>query len=230
MTSPSAYSIIPASDSSLLVIFGHEISLEHLTRVKRLSLTLLEQQSPCIRNIHPAYASVLVSFDPLLCEADEIQAFLETAIKKSEAISLPLEREVEIQVAYGGDFGPDLEAVASLNHLSTDDVIRIHSGATYHVYFLGFSPGFPYLGGMDTRIATPRLPTPRTSVPVGSVAIGGNQTGVYPVRSPGGWRIIGRTPFRLFDPQIDPPVLLQMGDIVRFKPITPKQYLSSSSQ
>jgi KipI family sensor histidine kinase inhibitor len=123
---------------------------------------------------------------------------------------------VEIPVAYGGANGPDLDAVAELTGHTPDEVVAMHSGAEYLVYFLGFSPGFPYLGGLPESIAAPRLETPRRRVPAGSVAIGGQQTGVYPIASPGGWRIIGRTPLRLFDPGADPPVLLRMGDHVRF--------------
>jgi inhibitor of KinA len=141
------------------------------------------------------------------------------AYAQAAALELPAPRTMEIPVRYGGADGPDLEEVAALNHLSAEEVIAIHSGAEYLVHFLGFSPGFPYLGGMPESIAAPRLETPRRSVPAGSVAIGGRQTGIYPTASPGGWRIIGRTPLRLFQPEADPPVLLQMGDHVRFVPV-----------
>lgn len=220
----TTYQILPASDSSLLILVGNEISFEHHIIVRRLVTALSSVTHPAIRNIHPAYASVLVAFDPLLCEADEVRRHIESALLASESVSLPRERTIEIPVAYGGEFGPDLEAVAKHNNLATDEVVRIHSGAEYRVFFLGFSPGFPYLGGMPSTIATPRLATPRTAVPAGSVAIGGNQTGIYPVQSPGGWRIIGRTPARLFDPTQHPPTLLHMGDIVRFRPIGPDEF------
>ena len=131
---------------------------------------------------------------------------------------------IEIPVCYGGEFGPDLHDVAAHNHLKNEEVIELHSSANYLVYFLGFAPGFPYLGGMPREIAAPRLSTPRTQVLAGSVAIGGHQTGVYPVSSPGGWRIIGRTYLQLFVTARNPPTLLQMGDHVRFVPISRREF------
>jgi KipI family sensor histidine kinase inhibitor len=131
---------------------------------------------------------------------------------------------VEILTLYGGEFGPDLPFVAEHNGLSINEVIRFHSGTIYPVYMLGFSPGFVYLGGLPEEIATPRLPTPRTLVPTGSVAMAGRQTGVYPIATPGGWRLIGRTPLKLFDPQRDPPTLLRVGDQVRFVPMSEEEY------
>jgi KipI family sensor histidine kinase inhibitor len=127
-------------------------------------------------------------------------------------------RRVEIPVQYGGDHGPDLQAVAQAHGLTPEDVIRIHSQRDYLVYMMGFTPGFPYLGEMDPQLATPRLSTPRSRVPAGSVGIAGEQTGIYPVDSPGGWRIIGWTAQRLFDPDRQPPFLLAPGDVVRFVP------------
>ena len=135
-------------------------------------------------------------------------------------MAMPEPRRVEIPVCYGGEYGPDLEYVAELNGRTVEEVIAIHSGADYLVYFLGFSPGFPYLGGMPESIAAPRMPAPRKRVPAGSVAIGGNQTGIYPMASPGGWRIIGRTPVRLFRADAEPAVLVEMGDHVKFVPVS----------
>jgi inhibitor of KinA len=126
---------------------------------------------------------------------------------------------VEIPVCYGGDFGPDLKSVADRNGLTPDEVVTIHCKSTYPVYMIGFAPGFPYLGGMSERISAPRLDTPRERIPAGSVGIAGTQTGVYPIETPGGWRLIGRTPLRLFDAVRDPPSLLQAGDRVRFTAI-----------
>ncbi|MGV3465566.1 MAG: 5-oxoprolinase subunit PxpB, partial [Heyndrickxia sp.] len=134
-------------------------------------------------------------------------------------------RVVEIPVCYGGDFGPDLETVASMNGLSTEEVIQIHSSAEYTVYMIGFAPGFPYLGGMSEKIATPRLPSPRLKIPERTVGIAGNQTGVYPIETPGGWQLIGRTPIKLFRPQDEVPSLLHAGDKVRFKPISYEEYV-----
>jgi KipI family sensor histidine kinase inhibitor len=208
--------LIDASDRSLLLVFDEHITLPAHRDVLRLTprLSLL----PGVTNVHPAYASILVDFDPLVTTHWQLERAAEESYSQAEAMDLPEARTIVIPVVYGGEQGPDLEQVAALTGLAPDEVIALHSGADYIVYFLGFSPGFPYLGGMPEAIATPRLDTPRRSVPAGSVAIGGRQTGVYPMASPGGWRIIGRTPLRLFDPAADPPALLRMGDHVKFVP------------
>jgi len=208
--------IRPASDRSLLVSFGHEISEESRRRVASLSRGLSGVRG--ILNFHPAYSSVLVDYDPRLRGRVELEALLrELAINGAGADAA--QRAVEIPVRYGGVCGPDLEDVARHTGLSAERVVELHSSTEYLVHFLGFSPGFPYLGGLPAQLATPRLAAPRTLVPGGSVAIGGSQTGIYPMDSPGGWRIIGRTPLRLFDAQASPPALLVMGDRVRFTPI-----------
>jgi KipI family sensor histidine kinase inhibitor len=131
---------------------------------------------------------------------------------------------IEIPTLYGGDSGPDLDYVASHNGLTPEEVVQIHASGTYRIYMLGFTPGFPYLGGMDERIATPRLETPRTKISGGSVGIAGAQTGIYPIDSPGGWQIIGRTPLALYDPQREEPILLQAGESIRFVPIDQETY------
>jgi len=208
---------LDSSDRSLLVVFGDEISPEAHCDVLRLTRAL--RSAPGVVNVHPAYASVLIDFDPLVDSHREMQRAVAALYEQAAAWPLPEPRAVEIPVRYGGEYGPDLEAVAGLCGMTAEQVITIHSSADYLVYFLGFSPGFPYLGGMPEAIATPRLETPRRRVPTGSVAIGGRQTGVYPVASPGGWRIIGRTPLPLFQPDASPPVLLEMGDHVRFVPL-----------
>lgn len=209
--------VVDSSDRSLLIVFGGEISLAAHRDVLRLTPLLRSVRG--VTNVHPAYASILIDFDPLKIGHFGLRRIAEELYEQAARTPVPEPRTVEIPVAYGGEYGPDLEAVATLAGRSPEEVIAIHSGAEYLVYFLGFSPGFPYLGGMPESIAAPRLETPRRRVPAGSVAIGGRQTGVYPVASPGGWRIIGRTPLRLFDPAADPPVLLRMGDHVRFVPM-----------
>jgi len=145
-------------------------------------------------------------------------------IRELEACAASVASIVDIPVCYGGEFGPDLDEVASRNGLTTEEVIRIHASADYLVYMIGFAPGFPYLGGMDKRIATPRRSAVRTSVPRGTVGIAGEQTGVYPLDTPGGWQLIGRTPLPLFLPDRMPPTLVQAGDIVRFHPITRAEF------
>jgi len=210
---------IDASDRSLLLVFDDRISLAAHRDVLRL--TPLVRATPGVTNVHPAYASILIDFDPRQIRHAAVERRAADLYAQAVAAPLPQPRTIQIPVAYGGENGPDLEALAALTGHTPGEVVALHSAAEYLVYFLGFSPGFPYLGGMPESIAAPRLETPRQRVPAGSVAIGGSQTGVYPVASPGGWRIIGRTPLRLFTPDADPPVLLQMGDHVKFVPVDP---------
>jgi KipI family sensor histidine kinase inhibitor len=207
-----------SSDRSLLLVLGDEISLGAHREVLRL--TPLLQAVRAVVNVHPAYASILIDFDPLEIGHRDLERAAAELYAQAAAAPLPVPRTMEIPVCYGGEYGPDLNDVAAMCGRSPDEVVAIHSGADYLVCFLGFSPGFPYLSGMPESIAASRLATPRRSVPAGSVAIGGRQTGVYPLASPGGWRLIGRTPLRLFQPFADPPVLLRMGDHVKFVPIS----------
>ncbi len=206
--------VVDASDRSLLLVFDDRIS--PAAHLDVLRLTPLLRKLPGVVNVHPAYASILVDFDPRLMRHRDIETAARELFGQAIAAPVPPPRTVEIPVMYGGEYGPDLAGLASLTGHTPDQVVDIHSSAEYLVYFLGFSPGFPYLGGLPEAIHAPRLATPRRRVPAGSVAIGGQQTGVYPMASPGGWRIIGRTPLRLFDPAADPPTLLQIGDHVRF--------------
>jgi KipI family sensor histidine kinase inhibitor len=207
--------ICPASDRSLLIAFGETISLETHRRVFHLTRAL--EGARGILNLHPAYASLLVEFDPRLRDHDQIEALVRRcAADYAESSHAAETRLVEIPVHYGGEFGPDLADVAAHTSLTPERVIEMHSEAEYLVYFLGFAPGFAYLGGLPGELTTPRLSAPRKHVPAGSVAIGGNQTGVYPIASPGGWRIIGHTDAKLFDPGAAEPVLLRMGDRLRF--------------
>jgi KipI family sensor histidine kinase inhibitor len=162
---------------------------------------------------------VLIDFDARLRTHEEVEAFVRERMEiATHAAPVPV-RTVEIPVCYGGDFGPDLPDVARHTGLAAERVVELHAAADYLVYFVGFSTCFPYLGGLPPVLATPRLSAPRKHVPVGSVAIGGGQAGIYPLASPGGWRLIGRTSLRLFDPQGSPPPLLRMGDRVRFVPV-----------
>ncbi len=211
--------IRPASDRSLLVAFGEAISRETHRQVFHLTKAL--QGIRGIINLHPAYASLVVEFDPRICDHAQIERLIrqqevDESMEKTEAPRL-----VELPVFYGGELGPDLEDVARHTGLTAERVIQLHSDTEYLVYFLGFAPGFAYLGGLPPQLTTPRLSAPRKRVPEGSVAIGGNQTGVYPIASPGGWRIIGHTDTKLFDPAAAEPVLLRMGDRLRFTRVRP---------
>jgi len=209
--------VVDASDRALLLVFDDRITLAAHQDVLRLTPLLRSVRG--VTNVHPAYASILIDFDPRITQHRDVELAAVDLFTKAAIAPVPAPRMVEIPVEYGGECGPDLEDVAALTGRAPDEVAALHSGAEYLVYFLGFSPGFPYLGGMPESIAVPRLETPRRRVPAGSVAIGGRQTGVYPLASPGGWRIIGRTSLRLFDPAADPPALLRMGDHVRFVPV-----------
>jgi len=207
-----------ASDRSLLVRFGESATRECFRAVATFFHELRSLADARIRNIHPAYASVLIDFDPLRMSHEELAEIAEELLSRKSG-SVPASRVVEIPVCYGGEFGMDLSFVAEHAGLSAEEVIRLHSVTRYLVHFLGFSPGFGYLGGLPKQLECPRLESPRKTVRAGSVGIAGKQTGVYPVDSPGGWRIIGRTPLRMFDPLRDTPTRLEPGDTVQFLPI-----------
>ncbi len=213
-----------AGDSALVVEFGDEIGQEVNRRVHALAYALEKNPLPGLGEAIPTYRSLLVHYDPLRLSCDRVQAHLANLVQKGEEIPLPESRLVEVPVVYGGEFGPDIGFVAEYHGLSVEEVIALHSGATYTVYMLGFTPGFAYLGGLPRALATPRLPTPRQLVPAGAVGIAGEQTGIYPLATPGGWRLIGRTPLQMFDLNRDPPTLLRPGDRVRFVPISAKEY------
>ena len=206
-------------DSALLVTFGEAIELATNRQAHALARLLQDEPLPGLGEAVPGYTTLLVHYDPLQLDYPEILAWVQPRtfmVLKSGKRLLPAPRRVEVPVFYGGTLGPDLEFVARHNGLDPDDVIRRHTARDYPVYLLGFTPGFPYLGGLDESIAAPRLPSPRQQVPAGSVGIAGQQTGIYAVESPGGWRLIGWTPLKLFDPTRQPPSLLAPGDVVRF--------------
>jgi KipI family sensor histidine kinase inhibitor len=220
----------PASDQSLLVYFGRQITLDANQRVRRLLYLLESKPIEGVRNLHPAYCSLLVKFDALKLSHGRLETILRHYLDRLEAVSLPEPRHLEIPVCYGGEFGPDLDDVATLHTMTPDKIIKLHSSVTYVVYFLGFVPGYPYLGELPPALATPRLATPRQRVPPGSIAIGGNQTGVYPLATPGGWRLIGRTPVAMFRPDRHNMSLLAIGDRVRFVPISSAKFAASENR
>jgi KipI family sensor histidine kinase inhibitor len=217
----------PAGDQAVAIDFAPEISNEVNDSVYALAEALMESPRPWMTELVPSYRSLLVQYDAFQTDYEAVAAELGQLIDGLAAAtderSGRQAKIYEIPVAYGGDDGPDLEAVAEHAGLSTDEVVQIHSSIAYRVFMIGFSPGFPYLGGMDERIACPRLATPRTRVPAGSVGIAESQTGVYPSATPGGWQLIGRTVVKLFDQTQDPPSVLQPGHFVRFVPVKPDQ-------
>lgn len=215
---------LQAGDQGLVVEFGNEINAQINSRVHSLARSLSTANQSGILEVVPTYRSLLVYFDPLqLSRSALIQLAKERLDAEATARTAQAEgaaRVVRIPVCYGGEFGPDLDFVAQHNGLSPDEVIAIHTSVPYQVYMLGFTPGFPYLGGMSEKIATPRLEKPRVRIPAGSVGIAGSQTGFYPVESPGGWQLIGRTPINGFDANSSRPFAFAAGDYLQFKAVT----------
>jgi KipI family sensor histidine kinase inhibitor len=201
-----------------------QITLEANEKVRKL-LRLLELEPVAgVRNLHPAYCSLLVKFDALRFSHEEVEGILRAYLARLGEVKLPEARLVEVPVCYGGEFGPDLAEVCAMRGMTTARAVELHSSVEYLVYFLGFVPGFAYLGELPMELATPRLATPRKRVPAGSVGIAGNQTGVYPVATPGGWRLLGRTPVKMFRADSDGLSLLSIGDRVRFMPIDAERF------
>jgi KipI family sensor histidine kinase inhibitor len=244
---------LPSSDQSLSIYFDEKISLDGHERVVKFLRLLRQRPVPLVRNLHPGYCSVLVKFDALACTHAELEELLRGYLVRLETVKVEAPRLVEIPVCYGGEFGPDMADVCALHGLTAEEIVERHCAVEYRVYFLGFVPGFAYLGragdpgvekaaplrgpaglrgerpsGAQGQPApqvpfTPRLAVPRTRVPVGSVGIAGEQTGVYPFATPGGWRLIGRTPMKMFHAS-DARSLLAIGDRVRFVVISEEQF------
>jgi KipI family sensor histidine kinase inhibitor len=210
---------LPAGEACLVVELGDTIDPAINERVRRLALALEGAGLPGLLEAVPTYRSVALLLDPLAADPEALRPTVEGLAAELDALALPPPDRVEVPTVYGGEFGPDLEDVARHTGLAPDQVVALHAGTGYRTYMLGFTPGYVYLGGMDPRLATPRLATPRVRVPAGSVGIGGAQTGIYPSATPGGWRIIGRTPIGLFDPARRPPARILPGDEVIFVPI-----------
>jgi inhibitor of KinA len=221
--------LIPMGDRALVIEFGDRPDPELSARIAAVAQHLRASPPPGLLDIVPAYTTLALHYDPVLIGVGTTP--YEALIQKIEVwlhaqtdAKMPRGRLVEIPVCYGGGFGEDLDEVARQHGLTPEEVATIHAGTDYRVYMLGFVPGFAYLGDLDARIATPRRDTPRPRVPAGSVAIGGDQTGVYPLETPGGWQLIGRTPVKLFTPEAEPPCLLGAGDTVRFVAISRAEF------
>ncbi|HLO32606.1 MAG TPA: 5-oxoprolinase subunit PxpB [Anaerolineales bacterium] len=208
--------IVPLGDSAVLVQLGDEIDLTINQHVHALAALISISSLAGIVETVPAYATLLIHYDPLILSYAKMHKWLHTKLEQAEEANLRKPRQIEVPVRYGGERGVDLAFVAAYHNLRVEDVIRIHSQNTYTIYMMGFTPGFPYMGKLDAEIATPRLETPRTRVSAGTVAIAGSQTGIYPIGSPGGWRLIGYTSLQLFDPASQSPFLFSPGDQVRF--------------
>ncbi|MEP0807155.1 MAG: 5-oxoprolinase subunit PxpB [Chloroflexota bacterium] len=208
--------LLPLGDSAMLVQWGNDMDFKVNQRVHALANLIEASPMDGVIETVPAYATLLVHYDPLLVSFAKVRDFLREKLSQAEAAAARSPKRVEVPVRYGGERGVDLETVARHLRLRVEEVIRLHSDRTYTVFMMGFTPGFPYMGKLDDALVVPRLETPRTRVPAGTVAIAGWQTGIYPLDSPGGWRLIGWTPLTLFDPRSDSPFLFAPGDQVKF--------------
>jgi KipI family sensor histidine kinase inhibitor len=211
-------------DRGLLLELGDEIGSEVNEKVRRMTLAIRVEAIEGIVETVPTFRSLLIFYNPLILSIDDLKKRLEKIEKGLQHTPFPEPKLTQIPALYGGFYGPDLEEVAKYHQISPEEVIQLHCSKPYFIYMIGFMPGFPYMGELPEALITPRLKTPRLSVPAGSVAIAQRQTGIYPMESPGGWQIIGRTPVKLFNPDREPPALLQMGDLVQFFPITEKEF------
>ena len=214
--------LAPVGDTGVLAVFEQKIAEEIGAQVAALDAAVRGAKIPGAGETVPAFASLLVRYDPLLTDYGAVAGAVGALARRLPPPEPGAGRLVTIPVCYGGTFGPDLAFVAQHAGLTEAEVVRRHTGRDYRIYMLGFLPGFPYLGGLDPALCTPRLQNPRTAIPAGSVGIGGEQTGIYPVASPGGWQLIGRTPLKLFDPEQPPQYAA--GDRIRFTAITPEQF------
>jgi KipI family sensor histidine kinase inhibitor len=215
---------LPAGDQAVSVELGDEISVEINTRVRALEYLLQQRGVPGVAETVPSFRALLVYYDPLVIGYEALCATLAELAAHTSPDVLPRARTVELPCCYDLELGLDLEAAAERLALPTKELVRLHAEADYLVYFIGFTPGLPYMSGMPERILLPRLPTPRVKVPAGSVGLGGAQCCVYSVESPGGYWILGRTPLRLYDPGTAEPVLLRPGDRVTFRAVTRAEY------
>lgn len=216
--------IAHASDDSLVIRFREEISPDVAAEVRLARAAVAREGLRWVTDLVSSYNELLVVYDSSAIGPQMALSEISRAIGMTESSSAPKAIVTEIPVCYGGEFGPDLDFVAEHTRLGKDEVIGIHSGRDYLIYMIGFTIGFPYLGGMDPRLETPRLQSPRQMVPKGSVGIAGKQTGIYSLDTPGGWQIIGRSPANLVDLGSAPPAVLSAGDYVRFIPVSEDEY------
>lgn len=219
-----------AGDSALVAEFGNAITPEINARIRAFNIALEQRKLPGVLELLPTYRSVLIQYDPEIIGTEILKARLSDIAQNLDTIAIPSAQVVELPVLYGGEMGPDLDFVAEHAGLSPEQVIRLHTEPEYLIYMLGFTPGFTYLGGLNEKIHTPRLAQPRVKIPGGSVGIAGSQTGVYPIDSPGGWQLIGRTPVKLYDPNRAEPILPRAGQYIKFRAIDQAEFDSIAEQ
>jgi len=217
-------------DRGIRVQLGDTISGETNEKVRSLSMLLDHEKIEGVMEWIPAYTAISIYYDPYYVSFLQLKEKLIEIKETFSQVTPPPAEVVEIPVCYGGNFGSDLEMVANHNGLTEKEVIDLHAGRDYLIYMMGFTPGFPYLGGMSEKIAAPRLPEPRAEIQSGSVGIAGSQTGIYPMKTPGGWRLIGRTPVKLYQPDRKPHILLKAGNYIRFIPISLEEYNEIEAQ
>ncbi len=218
-------------DTSLTVEFGNEISESINASIRAFNIALQDSKLPGVVETVPTYRSLMVHYDPEIIRYEPLVERLKGLLDKLDSVTIPPSDVLEIPVLYGGEeMGPDLAFVAEHAGKTQEEVVRLHTAPEYLIYMLGFTPGFTYLGGLDESIATPRLKTPRVKIPAGSVGIAGSQTGVYPIDSPGGWQLIGRTPVRMYDPGRENPILPQAGEYIHFYAIDRKEFDAIAAQ
>jgi len=214
-----------AGDRGLLVEYGDEIDPVINNKVRSMAIIMEKESLKGVLEIIPTYRSLLIIYDPGTTNPIKLEKEILAFEEHLSQIKIPPPDTVEIPVCYGGEFGPDIQFVAEHNSITKDDVVRIHSTAEYRIYMIGFTPGFPFLGGLPKELHTPRLETPRSFVPERSVGIANNQTGIYPLASPGGWQLIGKTPLKLFSPEHANPFIYKVGDRIKFTPISAEDYM-----
>lgn len=219
-----AVKFLLTGDTSLSVEFGNEISTAINARIRAFNIALAKSGIKGIVETVPTYRALMVHYDPSVILYDDLVARMKKLLSKLDDIEIPPSDVLEVPVLYGGEMGPDLAFVAEHAGKTEEEIIAVHSAPEYLIYMLGFTPGFTYLGGMDKSIATPRLATPRVLIPGGSVGIAGEQTGVYPIDSPGGWQLIGRTPLKMYDADRATPILPVAGGYIKFKPISQAEF------
>ncbi|MCW3786143.1 5-oxoprolinase subunit PxpB [Plebeiibacterium sediminum] len=220
------FNIYPSGDSAFLLKFGNEISEDIHLRIRAYLILLSKKRIKGITEVVPSYCDILVHYNPLIINYPKLISKLKKVYLQTGDLKLPEPKTVRIPVVYGGEYGPDINEVSKHTGRDMEEIINLHTNNKYLVYMLGFTPGFCYLGGMNTKLATPRKDKPSEKIAPGSVGIAGSQTGIYPIESPGGWQIIGRTPLHLFDPSSDNPFLIEAGNYIEFYPITENEFNS----